>query len=74
VDAVHDTAMLAQAIHHCYDNDHPEDLTDIYEYLQPLMSPRLFKMLGAALEFCPVHFCDLRICEDDQLHGDEVYD
>jgi hypothetical protein len=49
------------------------DTTDVYESLKPFLSGEDFRNLGAALEFCPLHYCDIRICIDDGLHGDEVY-
>lgn len=49
------------------------DLCEVYERMQPLVAADVFKSLGAALELCPLHFCDLAICEDDGVHGDEVY-
>lgn len=50
-----------------------QDITDIYEALQSLMGPKSHNLLGLKLELCPVHFCDIQICIDDQIHGDEVY-
>jgi hypothetical protein len=45
----------------------------IYERLRPLVSDRDYRDLGAALELCPVHAQDIRICLDDGMHGEEVY-
>lgn len=50
-----------------------EDTTDIYQQLEPFISKAEFRDLGAKLEFCPLHYCDIQICIDDQVHGDEVY-
>lgn len=49
------------------------DLTEVYEALQPLMAPQLFRSLGLHLDLCPIHLCDIQICKDDGEHGDEVY-
>jgi len=47
-----------------------EDATEVYEQLRPFMEWDEFKELGAMLEFCPIHYCDLQICIDDQVHGE----
>lgn len=49
------------------------DHTQAYEALATLLQPNDHVELGARLELCPVHFCDIRICLDDEVHGDEVY-
>lgn len=61
---------LADAMHN---EDGETDYIAIYEALKPYLMPDDFKQLGAMLELCPLHFCDIRICADDGLHGDEVY-
>ena len=65
------TGALAEAM---LGNDDGEiDHVVIYERLNPLMSERDYRDLGAALELCPIHACDIRICLDDEVHGEEVY-
>jgi len=49
------------------------DHTELYEALKPVLSDDQFRDLGAMLELCPLHYCDIRICADDGIHGDEVY-
>ena len=46
----------------------------VYERLRPFMKDRDYRDLGAQLELCPIHQCDIRICIDDQVHGEEVYE
>ncbi len=50
------------------------DMTDIYEALAMFLNDEDFKALGAKIELCPIHFCDIQICLDDEAHGTEVYD
>ena len=45
----------------------------LYERLRPFMSDVEYRRLGASLELCPIHQCDIRVCLDDQVHGEEVY-
>lgn len=49
------------------------DRCELYEAVHPFLEPAAFRALGAMLELCPLHYCDIRICADDGLHGDEVY-
>ena len=67
-------ARLARVIlDNSYDEHGQNDHTAVYEALQSILDQRTFKRLGAALELCPVHCCDMQICLDDQVHGYEVY-
>ena len=50
------------------------DYTDVLETMQPFVSPQVFKRLAAAMDACPIHCCDIRICLDDEVHGMEVYE
>jgi hypothetical protein len=43
-----------------------QDITDVYDALAPLLPHDAFVELGHALELCPVHRCDERICADDR--------
>lgn len=49
------------------------DLPLVYEALVPWLSSAEMRTLGQYLELCPVHYCDIRICIDDNEHGHEVY-
>jgi hypothetical protein len=66
-------AALADAITGKSQDYENTDLCEIYETLQPVMPTERFIDLGCALELCPLHFCDMQICKDDGIHGDEVY-
>lgn len=62
-------AKLADAILDggCY------DAVPIYESLEDVLPPPVYRELGAMLELCPTHHCDIQICLDDMVHGNEVY-
>lgn len=53
--------------------DDEGDYISVFHALEPLLTPPAFVALGAALELCPLHYCDIRICLDDREHGEEVY-
>lgn len=38
---------------------------ELCELLQPLLAPTIFVELCARLEICPIHYCDIEICNDD---------
>ena len=52
--------------------DEPDSL-DVFEALKPVLSREDFKRLGAMLDYCPIHVCDIQICLDDGIHGNEVF-
>lgn len=68
---VEDIHKLAEAILGQGDGEH--DLTNIFEALEPFMDKEDYVTLAEGMELCPVHHCDLQICIDDGVHGDEVY-
>jgi len=63
--------LLSKAL---LDDEGDTDHTVVYELLQTLLPADDYRRLGAMLELCPLHHCDIRICADDGIHGDEVYD
>lgn len=42
------------------------DLPQAAELLHGVMTPIDFEHLCQKIEICEIHFCDYRICEDDQ--------
>lgn len=51
-----------------------EDHVSLYTTVKPFLTPTDRVLLAAKTEICPVHDCDIQICLDDEVHGEEVYD
>ena len=64
-------AFLADSL---FDTEGDTDYIGVYEALAPFLSRADHVALGAMLELCPDHYCDIDICRDDGIHGYEVYD
>jgi hypothetical protein len=47
-------------------DDDDFDMIDFMTELRPLLAPAIHSDLCIAIELCPMHLCDYRICLDDE--------
>lgn len=45
--------------------EEPPDLLDLIDAVAPLLSREDAQLLREAFDLCPIHHCDIAICDDD---------
>lgn len=58
---------LADLLLATIDNDDAPDMLDAFRAIEPLLSHDNYIALANATELCATHYCDIEICDDDDL-------
>jgi len=58
--------VLAECISATLEVEDGIDFLDAFQAMEPLLSREQFIDLAGILSVCPIHYCDIEICIDDQ--------
>lgn len=59
--------LVAEAIFQAFTDDDGPDPIEAFDAVLPSLSTEEAQELALALELCPEHHCDYRICLDDKV-------
>jgi len=65
-------ADMLFALNEIDDSDAP-DMLDAFRALNNILAPYDFRAIAEMTDLCPIHFCDIEICIDDELTCSKLF-